>query len=460
MRPVRIVRLQLKNVGVFDDALLEFPKPVGNGELVLFEGPNGSGKTTLVEAIASLIGRHPSGVCTTDAPLIRRFPGKAGSVTVTVEHHASEMNVGVLQRAAQSQKHLISWDLPDTAPVARAISSYLFSDRSEPTSSKPEWAAFMYAAHRWTSYAPADGVRQSTTQAVPGALAAAQSPQEGSRYSAGGEILQVAVNLENRRAVNRQYSREKPDPALHTAIADASEEALNRLQDALAQVLDRNIKVDFFDDAKSARILLDGLPIPPEEWGEGMRSTLSWLTDLLVRLERIRWSRNDISPWEQEFWLLLDEIEESLHPKRQMEILPAIRKLFPNAHIYATTHSPFVVASIGEGHVFSIRPDKKTGRVSGPVHAIELKHGQSLEWIVNQVFDAPSGFIDKKTIEELDAHKHDVIALRSGRSVDWQAFLLRRNWLVGLNDEVATTVLMREVSVRKIIDAELDKRRQ
>ena len=37
--------------------------------------------------------------------------------------------------------------------------------------------------------------------------------------------------------------------------------------------------------------------------------------DLLVRLEGIMWSDRTISPWEQKFWLLLDEIEESLHPK-------------------------------------------------------------------------------------------------------------------------------------------------
>ena len=52
---MRLARLELTNIGPFEDAVFEIPEPKGPGELVLFEGPNGSGKTTLVETIAVLL---------------------------------------------------------------------------------------------------------------------------------------------------------------------------------------------------------------------------------------------------------------------------------------------------------------------------------------------------------------------------------------------------------------------
>ncbi len=44
--------------------------------------------------------------------------------------------------------------------------------------------------------------------------------------------------------------------------------------------------------------------------------------------------------------LLIDEIENHLHPKWQKKILKIIRKYFPNLQIILTTHSPFIISSI------------------------------------------------------------------------------------------------------------------
>ena len=51
--------------------------------------------------------------------------------------------------------------------------------------------------------------------------------------------------------------------------------------------------------------------------------------------------------------LLIDEIENHLHPKWQKKILGIIRRTFPNLQIILTTHSPFVVSSIGGARVYT-----------------------------------------------------------------------------------------------------------
>src|SRR5262249_47335347 len=140
-------------------------------------------------------------------------------------------------------------------------------------------------------------------------------------------------------------------------LAASRQHMLDEIARALSEVLDRKVTFEIPVGQHAPNVFIDGERIPLELLGEGMRSTFAWLSDLLVRLHRITWEDAARPPLEQDFWLILDEIDESLHPTLQMRLLPALRRLFPRARIYITTHSPFVVASAGEGYVFSIRPD-------------------------------------------------------------------------------------------------------
>ncbi|MBQ8501359.1 MAG: AAA family ATPase [Bacteroides sp.] len=51
--------------------------------------------------------------------------------------------------------------------------------------------------------------------------------------------------------------------------------------------------------------------------------------------------------------LLVDEIENHLHPKWQKKILGIIRRTFPNLQIILTTHSPFVVSSMDGARIYT-----------------------------------------------------------------------------------------------------------
>ena len=67
----------------------------------------------------------------------------------------------------------------------------------------------------------------------------------------------------------------------------------------------------------------------------------------------------------------------------------------------------------------------------------------------------PEPFIDDATREALDRHRASVDAIRRGDAIDWHALRSDRAFLLGLNDEVATIVAMREVPARKLIEAGL-----
>ena len=152
--------------------------------------------------------------------------------------------------------------------------------------------------------------------------------------------------------------------------------------------------------------------------------------------------------------LLLDEVDQALHPQLQLKLMPTLRTLFPRARIYATTHSPFVVASAARGHVFTLQPDKKTYRVTGPQTPHKLEPGQTLERVVSEFFGTDPTFIDPETIARLEQHKRLLNQLRRQGQLEatsWEDFGIVRAWLLSRTDEVRTVVAMREVPVQKQI---------
>ncbi|MCY4415779.1 MAG: AAA family ATPase [Chloroflexi bacterium] len=58
------------------------------------------------------------------------------------------------------------------------------------------------------------------------------------------------------------------------------------------------------------------------------------------------------------FVLLMDEIENHLHPTWQRRVIPTIKKYFPNVQLFVTTHSPFVVAGLKAGQVHKLHRDE------------------------------------------------------------------------------------------------------
>jgi len=60
--------------------------------------------------------------------------------------------------------------------------------------------------------------------------------------------------------------------------------------------------------------------------------------------------------------VLIDEIEEHLHPNWQRKIIPILTSVFPKIQFFITTHSPQVISSVNSEHVF-LCEDFKIGKV-------------------------------------------------------------------------------------------------
>jgi energy-coupling factor transporter ATP-binding protein EcfA2 len=462
---MRVEEIKLKEVGPFEDAVLQIPAPAAGqrGELVLFEGPNGSGKTTIAQVIACACAmapklHQPPEEPTLGAPemlLQARVRDQAGKGSALLEHRSSRLTVS-------SPLPRRKWNPEpggDSEPARLLLDCARFLWHSE--DGLLSWAAFAYRGHQQTPVVSTKGPAEIVEHPLLGALSF------GGQHPASNHFGQLLVNLDYELAKATLAAVEARRTGASAAIvlaaeqgAEASRKALAACQRALSSVLGRSVQFEFPPREYTPRVLFDGEPIPLDLVGEGMRSTLSWLTDLLVRLYRIPWKDATTSPNEQPFWLILDEVDESLHPTQQMRLLPALRGMFPSANIYMTTHSPFVVASAGEGVVFPIRPDKDR-RVRGSIEAKPLHPGQSLEWVTEEIFQASTGFIDAGSRDALRVHEADIARLRRKEAFsdeDWRAFEDRRSRLFAMGEEIRAMVAMQEVPVRAGIEAAIRRR--
>jgi len=104
-----------------------------------------------------------------------------------------------------------------------------------------------------------------------------------------------------------------------------------------------------------------------------------------------------------------------------------------------------------------IDPDPKTHRIAGAVPAWPFRHGNSLTAVIEDVFATPSDFIDPETREALQRHREAVEHLRRGEAIDDDRFVRNRSFRLGLTEEVATTVAMREAIAPRKVQAVLER---
>jgi len=99
-----------------------------------------------------------------------------------------------------------------------------------------------------------------------------------------------------------------------------------------------------------------GRSIPIEGWADGYRKTLSWILDLYawaMRAKRVTKTGGIRGV------LLVDEIEQHLHPSMQTTLLARLRFLFPELQVIATTHSPLVALGADPRSVVVLKREGK-----------------------------------------------------------------------------------------------------
>jgi ABC-type glutathione transport system ATPase component len=88
--------------------------------------------------------------------------------------------------------------------------------------------------------------------------------------------------------------------------------------------------------------------------------------------------------------LLLDEVDAHLHPRWQRSILPSIRQALPNVQVFATSHSPFVIASCPGARIHVLELNEDGTAYNRPPEDAPI--GESILATMKDIFGVSSRF--------------------------------------------------------------------
>ncbi|MEI6031685.1 MAG: AAA family ATPase [Synechococcaceae cyanobacterium ELA739] len=98
--------------------------------------------------------------------------------------------------------------------------------------------------------------------------------------------------------------------------------------------------------------------LPVSQLSDGIRSVVALVADLAFRCVRLNSFYGNYAPEETNGIVLIDEIEQHLHPGWQQRILQAIRRAFPKIQFIVTTHSPEVLSTVNSQQIRILQDGK------------------------------------------------------------------------------------------------------
>ena len=117
---------------------------------------------------------------------------------------------------------------------------------------------------------------------------------------------------------------------------------------------------------------------------DGEKCLLAMVGDLARRLAIANHGLDD--PLLGDGIVLIDEIELHLHPRWQRDIIPALKKTFPNCQFIVTTHSPQVISHVHPEGVFILERDEAEGLI---IMGAEGSYGRDSNSILEDLMEVP-----------------------------------------------------------------------
>jgi hypothetical protein len=362
---MRISSVHLVDVGVFDDTKIDFPTPKqeNGAEIHLLTGANGSEKSTILYALAGTVAPPPM--------LDQRMRSSTSKVDIQFSN-GQQTNVQSRPNANRV--------LPDKYVFPNLSNAIMAGSVNEGVPFS--FAMFAYSGNRSVTSVQLEGIKEIHQTPFSGALSFHGTVQPG-------VLIQWIANT-NSKIANAFY---KGQFSRVTELKNS----IQRIESAVAEIIGKSVEFVYEDDPRlDVKIRVGDTLLSFDVLPDGLKSIISWIADLLMRLDRINWAeKRDVL--DQNFILFLDEIEIHLHPAWQRKILPVVQKLFRNAQIFIATHSPFVIGSVSNAWAYQL-----TVPPSPVVTPTLTNSANSVELVLHDIFGIEERFgvdVEKKFAE-------------------------------------------------------------
>jgi len=428
---MKIRKLQLKNIGVFDNETIEFqPCPAKNkAEIHIFTGQNGSGKSTLLMSLVSAFRYLPNFHKEKESlvgfsEFINLVNGAEAKNQQEEQFKITFSNMfdvfqdrifepdrnkakadefckrfrffNVENNIAKSSVIVDGFEVygcPKCGDIVHSEEVKIYSKlSSEPTNSLVKEYEFPFAFFAYSGYRRVkDEVIQIGKENNENPLYQALDfiKNENSTFTVNQWIGQNLLNSSLAQAKkklkeSKQFS--KKVRTLEKVINDIIRKETN----------DDNIKFEM-QSATQLVLIKNNQELDFDVLPDGLNSLISWIGDLLMRLDSLKWE-NDTPIFDREIILFLDEIEVHLHPEWQRKVLPIVQELFKNSQIFVSTHSPFVVNSVDDAWVYKLELEKGKAKVAKP---IRTENSNSITQVLREIFDI-YGLFGKDVQDNID----------------------------------------------------------
>jgi len=368
---MRISKIRLKQIGAYDDLSIVFQrnKDPQKADIHIFSGVNGSGKSTVLYALAA-------GFDSTE--LEKRFRLSPKIDDSQIQNICSKYDICFEDQSGRSytitnknhhQQHASGRKNTQLLTFKNA----LHAKTNEFSQYRLDFAVFGYSGSRTLHSSSIASIKEIATNPLNNALNFAKSVDSNL-------IFQWVANTKARIAFAIQDGKQQ--------LAKRYKEAIQRVEQAISDIVGDDVHFSFSYEPMNVTIKINNEHLEIDILPDGLKSIISWITDLFIRLERIPWA-DDNNILDKHFILLLDEIEIHLHPSWQRKILPVVQSLFKNAQIFIATHSPFVISSISDAWIYKFTLENGKSHLSDIVPS---KAGFSYPSVLDDVFDVDEYF--------------------------------------------------------------------
>jgi predicted ATP-binding protein involved in virulence len=193
----------------------------------------------------------------------------------------------------------------------------------------------------------------------------------------------------------------------NTGSIKQTEDFIKLLKETIGNFIEKDIEFDWQYEPELFYIKVNKENLNIAGESDGLKFIWSFFGDIFMKLEnyyrKFEYANTPVNLIP--FILLLDEIEIHLHPAWQRKILPAIQKLFPNAEIFCTTHSPFVVNSVDNAWVYEISEENYKG---GVLNGVETNTFNSFGSVLIENFNVEDEFGTNNNGEIMESAKIDL----------------------------------------------------
>lgn len=164
----------------------------------------------------------------------------------------------------------------------------------------------------------------------------------------GKILLKYMVHLKTQQS----YARNEND----FKNVDRIQKWFDRFEGALKELFDDDkIELEYNYKEYEFRIIEPGKePFGFEHLSDGYSSVIHVVSDLILRMDKNWILRDELSEYDVEGIVLIDELETHLHIDLQKKILPFLTKFFPRIQFIVTTHSPYVLNSISNAKAYDL----------------------------------------------------------------------------------------------------------